>query len=228
MQDLKREAARAALPFIQKNSTIGFGAGTTIAHLIGFIKEDVSRASSICTVTSSFSTRNLLQKSGFRVAEMGSTHQIDLYFDGCDQFDRHLNALKSGGGIHTREKILAAMAHTFILIGDESKGVDQLDGKYPVVIEVIPDAISFVLSGLPDIFEGATPTIRLADKKDGAVITENGNFLIDCRFDHFPEPALLNEKVGLMPGVLEHSLFYGMAHKAIVAGNNGTIIKTRA
>jgi len=228
MQDLKREAARAALPFIQKDSTVGFGAGTTIAHLIGFIKEDPSLASSIITITSSFSTRLLLQNSGFRVAEMGSTPQIDLYFDGCDQFDRQLNALKSGGGIHTREKILAAMAHEFILIGDESKAVERLDGKYPLVIEVIPDAISFVLSRLPDLFEGVAASIRLADKKDGAVITENGNFLVDSRFTHFPEPALLNEKVGLIPGVLEHSLFYGMAHKAIVAGNNGIIIKTRA
>lgn len=227
MQDLKKEAARAALPFIEKDSTIGFGAGTTIAHLIGFIKEDPALASSIITITSSFSTRLLLQTAGFRMAEMGSTDQIDLYFDGCDQFDRHLNALKSGGGIHTREKILAAMASDFILLGDEPKSVEQLDGKYPLVIEVIPDAVSFVLSRLPEILEGVSPAIRLADKKDGAVITENGNFLVDCRFTSFPQPALVNEKVGMLPGVLEHSLFYGMAHKAIVAGNNGTIIKTR-
>ncbi|HWK04202.1 MAG TPA: ribose 5-phosphate isomerase A [Puia sp.] len=227
MQDFKKEAARAAVRLIRPGSTIGFGAGSTIAHLVGFIKEDAMLASSIIhTVTSSFTTRLLLEKSGLPVREMGSTVRIDQYFDGCDQFDAGLNALKSGGGIHTREKIVAAMAHEFILIGDESKYAERLDGKYPLVIEVIPDALSFVLARLPEIFEGAAPVIRMNDKTDGAAISGNGNFLIDCRFTPFPEPGLLNEKVGMLPGVLEHSLFYGMAHKAIVAGDKGTIIKT--
>jgi ribose 5-phosphate isomerase A len=228
MQDFKKEAARAALKFIKRESVIGFGAGTTIAHLVGFIKEDPALASSISTVTSSFTTRLLLENTGFTVKEMSATTNIDLYFDGCDQFDLQLNALKSGGGIHTREKILAAMAHEFIIIGDESKYVEQLDGKYPLVIEVIPDALSFVLARLPEIFDSPASTVRLSDKKDGAVITENGNFLVDCRFANFPEPARVNDLVGMMPGVLAHSLFYRMAHKALIAGVNGTLIKTRA
>jgi ribose 5-phosphate isomerase A len=228
MQDFKKEAARAALKFIKRDSVIGFGAGTTIAHLVGFIKEDPALASSISVVTSSFTTRMLLQKSGFRVHEMGSTDRIDLYFDGCDQFDRQLNALKSGGGIHTREKILAAMAGEFIIIGDESKYVEELDGKYPLVIEVIPDALSFVLARLPEIFEGSVPVIRMSEKTDGAAITGNGNYLIDCRFARFPEPARVNDLAGMIPGVLEHSLFYGIAHKALIAGEKGTIIKTRS
>lgn len=222
MRDLKKEAAAAALSYIRKDSTVGFGAGTTIAHLIGFIKEDAILAASLNTVTSSFSTRLLLETAGFRVREMGSTDRIDLYFDGCDQFDRNLNALKSGGGIHTREKILAAMAREFILIGDESKYVEQLDGKYPLVLEIIPDALSFVLTRWSEVFENSSATVRLADKKDGAVITENGNYLVDCRFSRFPEPARVNELAGLLPGVLEHSLFYGLAHRAFIAGENGT------
>ena len=228
MQDYKKEAARAAVQLIRPGSTIGFGAGSTIAHLVGFIKEEVALAASISTVTSSFTTRLLLEKSELPVREMGATVHIDQYFDGCDQFDAALNALKSGGGIHTREKIVAAMAREFILIGDESKYVARLDGKYPLVIEVIPEALAFVLARLPEIFEGAVPVIRMNDKTDGAAISGNGNFLIDCRFAPFPEPDLLNEQVGMMPGVLEHSLFYGMAQKAIVAGDKGTIIKTRA
>jgi ribose 5-phosphate isomerase A len=221
MQDFKKEAARAALEVVREGSTIGFGAGSTIAHLVGFIMEDPALASSINTVTSSFTTRLLLEKSGFPVKEMGNMTQIDQYFDGCDQFDHALNALKSGGGIHTREKILASMAHEFIIIGDESKYSERLDGKYPLVIEVIPDALSFVLARLPEIFEGSRSVIRLADKKDGAVITENGNYLVECRFGHFPDPAGVNELVLKIPGVLEHSLFYRIAQKAIVAGPKG-------
>src|SRR5258708_1948183 len=227
MQDYKKEAARAAVKWIQPGSTVGLGAGSTIAHLVGFIKEDAALAASISVVTSSFTTRLLLEKSGFRVKEMGATQHIDQYFDGCDQFDAELNALKSGGGIHTREKIVAAMAREFILIGDESKYANRLDGKYPLVIEVIPDALSFVLARLPEIFEGSVPVIRMNDKTDGAAISGNGNFLIDCRFAPFPEAKLLNEEVGMIPGVLEHSLFYKMAHKAVITGDKGTIIKTR-
>ena len=228
MQDYKKEAARAAVALIRPGSTVGFGAGSTIAHLVGFIKDDAALAASLFTVTSSFTTRLLLEKSGLPVKEMGATVSIDQYFDGCDQFDAALNALKSGGGIHTREKIAASMAREFILLGDESKYAERLDGKYPLVIEVIPDALALVLARLPEIFEGAAPLIRMNDKTDGAAISGNGNYLIDCRFTRFPEPAVLNEKVGLLPGVLEHSLFYGMAHRAILAGDQGTIIKTRS
>lgn len=221
MEDFKKEAAKAALPFIKQGQTIGFGAGATIAHLIGFIQEDPELVSSLSVVTSSFSTRGLLEKAGFRIKEMGSLSHIDIYFDGCDQFDRQLNALKSGGGIHTREKILASMAGEFILLGDEPKSVEQLDGKYPLVIEVIPDAFSFVLSRLAEVFEGAQSIVRMSDKKDGAVITENGNFLIDCRMVPFPDPERVDELVKGIPGVLEHSLFFGIAQKALVAGSGG-------
>src|SRR5882724_3648512 len=107
MEDLKKVAAKAAAGFVKRGMIVGFGAGTTIAHLIGYIKEDPELASSIGAVTSSFTTKMLLEQSGFEVREMGGVNATDAYFDGCDQFDRQLNALKSGGGIHTREKILA-------------------------------------------------------------------------------------------------------------------------
>jgi ribose 5-phosphate isomerase A len=228
MQDYKKEAARAAVALIRPGSTVGFGAGSTIAHLIGFIKDDATLASSIHTVTSSAATRLLLERSALPVKMMGVTARIDQYFDGCDQFDAELNALKSGAGIHTLEKVAAAMAREFILIGDESKYVERLDGKYSLVIEVIPEALSYVLARMRELFEGSVPAIRMDEETDRMAISGHGNYLVDCWFARFPEPGLLNEKVGLIPGVLEHSLFYGMAHKAILAGEQGTIIKTRS
>src|SRR5258708_30145676 len=128
MQDYKKEAARAAVQWIQPGSTVGFGAGSTIAHLVGFIKEDAALAASISVVTSSFTTRLLLEKSGFRVKEMGATQHIDQYFDGCDQFDAELNALKSGGGVHKRGKKMAGMGRGVILIWGEAKYGQPFDG----------------------------------------------------------------------------------------------------
>lgn len=220
MSDLKQQAALAAVKLIKEKSIVGFGAGSTIAHLVQGIRNVPALAGSITTVTSSFNTKLILQQSGFVVKEMGDMEEIDLYFDGCDQFDSRLNALKSGGGIHTREKILASMAREFILIGDESKSVEMLDGKYPLVVEVIPDALAFVMNRLQQLHPSEC-RIRLSDRKDGAVITENGNFLLDCRWTVFPEPALVNEKVNGIPGVLEHSLFVNIARLAIIAGPGG-------
>jgi ribose 5-phosphate isomerase A len=221
MEDLKEMAAKAALSYIKPGSTIGLGAGSTVAHLINYLREDVSLLTGIITVTSSFNTLQLLQEHGFQVKDMASVSQLDLYFDGCDQFDHQLNALKSGGGIHTREKLLAAMADKFILLGDGSKYVTQLYTTYPVVVEVIPEAVPFVLKQIKRLFSLANPVIRLSNKKDGAVITENGNLLIDIWFRSFPPIDCINPRLKEIPGILETSLFYNMAHAAIIAGKKG-------
>jgi ribose 5-phosphate isomerase A len=88
-------------------------------------------------------------------------------------------------------------------------------------VEVIPDALAFVMARLQQLLNPSECRIRLSDKKDGAVITENGNFLLDCRWSIFPDPEMVNEKVKGIPGVLEHSLFFNIAHLAIVAGPEG-------
>jgi ribose 5-phosphate isomerase A len=224
MEDLKQVAAKAALDYIKPGHIIGLGAGSTIAHLVNYLKAEETLFKSITTVTSSFNTQQLLQEHGFNSKQPGEVSQLDIYFDGCDQFDHQLNALKSGGGIHTREKLLAAMADKFILIGDGAKYVAQLYTTFPVVIEVIPEAVPFVMKQLKKIFSLADPVIRLSNKKDGAVITEHGNLLIDIWFRSFPPLDSLNYRLKDIPGVLETSLFYNMAHAAIIAGKKGVEI----
>ena len=222
MMDLKQQAALAAVQLIKNGNLVGFGAGSTIAHMVKGICDLPELCESISVTTSSFATRRLLESSGFTVLEIGALHSIDLYFDGCDQFDRKLNALKSGGGIHTREKILASMAQRFVLIGDASKRVETFDGRYPLVVELIPEALASVEARLPQLFPGIQVTLRMASSgKDGAVITEQGNYLLDCRFTEFPQPEHLDRTVKQLPGVLEHSLFLGLARQAIVAGAAG-------
>ncbi len=214
-------AAKEALKSILPGSSIGFGAGSTVANLIGLIKGDEALAASLVTLSSSFTTRRLLQKEGFMAREMVWMDHVDLYFDGCDQFDRRLSTLKSGGGIHTSEKVLAAMADEFILVGDAAKRVERLGAEFPLVLEVIPEALAYVSDRVRRFFQPVRLVLRCSDSKDGAVITERGNFLIDCWFDPFPEPAVINDRLSAMPGILEHSLFYNLAHRAIVAGPDG-------
>lgn len=227
MSDYKQEAAREAARLIGPGEIIGFGAGSTMVHMIAAIKETAALAASIRTATSSFATRQRLLADGFIVLDSGWLSRVHWYFDGCDQFDRRLNALKSGGGVHAAEKVLAAMADQFILVGDHTKRVERFDAKFPLVVEVIPEALAYVSDRIKKFFNPSRSELRLSDKKDGAVITERGNFLIDIWFETFPEPAMLNERVIAIPGILEHSLFYNMSHRAITAGPDGIQIFTK-
>ncbi|AOM79910.1 ribose 5-phosphate isomerase A [Pedobacter steynii] len=225
MADYKRVAAEACLQFLKPGQTIGVGAGSSISHLINFISLSPDLADHLIVVSSSFKTRALIQEKGLQLQVSAQLNQkLDIYFDGCDQFDEALNALKSGGGIHTSEKILASMAGDFILIGDDSKMVSKLDHTYPLVIEILPEALKAVTDRLKSVYPTASVKLRITDKKDGVVISDNGNLLADMFFEELPEISALNTNVKMIPGVVEHSLFYGMATKAIIAGAQGTVI----
>jgi ribose 5-phosphate isomerase A len=220
MTDYKMEAAKAALQFIKPGQTIGVGAGSTIANLIGLLAADSALASSLTLATSSFKTAGLIIEKGLDIKAAEHLTRLDIYFDGCDQFDAQLNALKSGGGIHTSEKILASLANEFILLGDAGKSVQSLDTTYPLVLEVLPTALQLVQQWLAKNIQTAKTAMRISTQKDGAVITESGNYLIDV---YFKEPMDLEKMnaVKMVPGVVEHSLFLGIAKKAIIAGEGG-------
>jgi len=224
MTDYKLEAAKAAMKLIKPGQSIGLGAGSTIANLVTLLAAESGLAASLTLVSSSFKTTGLMGDHGLNVRSIALTKSLDIYFDGCDQFDTELNALKSGGGIHTSEKILASLAQEFILIGDAAKSVPRLDTTYPLVVEVLPAALPLVTRQLISYFPDAKVTIRMSDKKDGAAISDNGNLLLDVRFSELPALDLLNIQVKMIPGVVEHSLFYRIAGKAIISGNEG--IKT--
>jgi ribose 5-phosphate isomerase A len=226
MTDYKVEAAKATLQLIKAGQTIGLGAGTTVSNLVTMITQESELWPSLVFTSSSFKTTNLLQEHDLRVQSPSLLKHLDIYFDGCDQFDAELNALKSGGGIHTAEKILASMANEFILMGDEGKYVEKLDTKYPLVIEILPQALQLVFSRLASDFPDAQIKLRMSDKKDGAVISENGNMLADIYFASIIAPEKLNVQIKMIPGVVDHSLFYRMATKALIAGEKGISIIT--
>ena len=219
--DPKQAAAEKAVEFIQDGTIVGLGAGSAVGYMVGFLKLKVENGLEVKLLTSSFTTRKLLQEYNFIVQDTAAMAQIDQYFDGCDQFDHQLHALKSGGGIHTREKILAEMAREFILVGDESKYVEKFDVKFPLVIEVLQETLSFVPVRIQKHFPGIRTEIRMSNKKDGAVITENGNYLFDLWFREWPGLSEINPILKQIPGIIETSLFYNIAHKAVIGGSEG-------
>ena len=216
--DLKKVAAHEAAQWIPEHGTVGLGAGTTIAYLVDML--DPNRKN-LSITTSSQQTYKLLEEKGFRPIPINSLSAIDLYFDGCDEIDHELNALKSGGGIHTHEKLLASMAREFIILADETKWVEKFSPDCPLVLELIPESESFVRARLDprkDISD-----IRLRETKDqmGPWITGNGNILLDIWFTEWPAPAGLNESLKSITGILETSLFYQMCKKAVIATKQG-------
>ena len=227
MTDYKLEAAKAAFKFIKAGQTIGLGAGTTVFHLVDMISQDQDLARSVVLVSSSFKTNAYLLQHGLNIKSSSMVKHLDIYFDGCDQFDQELTALKSGGGIHTSEKILASMAGEFILMGDEAKFAPQLDTTYPLVVEILPQALQIVLDRLASVCPGAAIKLRMSNQKDGAVISENGNLLADIQFSSLPQWQQLNVQVKMIPGIVEHSLFYRLATKAVIASENGVRVITQ-
>jgi len=221
--DLKQQAAKEAVSFIKNGMVIGFGAGATMAYMVQYLQQENRK---VQVYSSSAGTRELLAQHGFVIQDIAGTAYLDIYFDGCDQFDKDLNALKSGGGIHTMEKLLASMAREFVLVGDELKYADSLTTKYPVVLEVLPQAKSFVTTKLESLYQGLKLVYRENAPND-FVITENGNLLLDVWFTALPELRELNERLKSITGVVDTSLFYGLATKAITAGSDGIKIFTK-
>ncbi len=225
--DLKKAAAEEALKYIKAGMTIGLGAGSTIAHLARLLKEKYEADMPLHFCTSSFSTASLLKELQLEVISINDVESIDIYFDGCDEVDLNLNALKSGGGIHTVEKLYARQAKVFIILGDQQKLVQKFTGKIPIVAEVIPAASSYVFKEVKKISSPQKIEWQMSNKSDGPVITASGNYLLEIYFDSWPDLATLNSQLKMLTGVIEISLFYKLVHKAIIATSAGSTIIER-
>ena len=213
---MKRRCAKEALKYIKDNMTIGLGGGSTIGYLISYIKESELN---VKVVTPSFKTASLCIENGLQVVPTWSVSNIDIAFDGCDEVDEELNALKSGGGIHTKEKIISSMSREYILLVDESKFVRELEFNHPIVLEIIPESKGYVELIIRDL--GGETKMRSSEAKDGITITDNGLFLIDAFFDKNKISSIekLNQDLNSIVGIVDTSLFYNIATKVIVASN---------
>jgi len=214
--DTKMELAKTAFSLIKNNQVIGLGASSTMPFIIDQLVPAVQQGLQIQLLTSSFVTRELLLGKGLRAGIPQDYDTVHIYFDGCDQFDKGLNAVKSGGGIHTQEKLLASMAELFVLLGDQTKYTDSFDIKFPLVLEVLPGAFRYVQKKMKIEFPGTQTTVRISDKKIGPAITDNGNYLVDCWFSQWPPAATIDGAVKQITGIVETSLFYQLAGLALM------------
>jgi ribose 5-phosphate isomerase A len=221
--DLKKNCAKEALKYIKNNSIIGLGGGSTISYLIDYIKENKNLK--VKVVTPSFKTKMLCIKNGLEVLHTCSVDKIDVAFDGCDEVDENFNALKSGGGIHTKEKLIANMADDYILLVDNTKFVKNLTFKYPVVLEVLEDSLKYVDRLVTEL--GGKPTVRTSNAKDGFIISDNGNLLVDVMFERIKDIYKLENSLKNICGVIDTSLFINVVTKVLIAGDSGVIIKDK-
>ena len=220
----KLEIARTVVSCINNHDMVGLGASGCMSYIADFLVEKISNGMQVKLVTASFVTRQLLLQRGLAVQSIADVENLNIYIDGCDQFDSQLNALKSGGGIHTREKLLASMASLFILIGDDSKYTESLDDKFPLVVEVLPEAWRYVPRKIQASFPGVKTAFRENDKKEWMVVTDHGNYLLDLWFPEWPNLQQTNQTLKNITGVVETSLFTNLAHKAIIATKDDKII----
>lgn len=194
--EMKQAVAQAALEYVLAGEVIGVGTGSTANAFIdalATIKHKIKGA-----VASSVATAERLKQHGIEVMELNETGDLSVYVDGTDEATRHLHLVKGGGGALTREKIVAAASRTFVCIADESKLVDVL-GTFPLPIEVIPMARSFVARAIVKL--GGEPVLRDAFK------TDNGNVILDVHGLKILEPARLEAELNNIPGVVTNGLF---------------------
>ena len=214
----KRQAGEAAAEQVRDGMVVGLGTGSTAAHAIRALGERVDSGLDIVGVPTSFGARQLAIEEAIPLADLDEVDRIDLAIDGADQFVRETgDCIKGGGAAHTREKIVAAAADDLAIVVDDTKLIDELD--YPVAVEVIPAARSGVERAVDAL--GGTPTLRRATDKDGPVVTDNGNLVVDAEFDRIADPAALAAALSEVPGVVEHGLFVDRATELYVGTDDG-------
>lgn len=191
----KRLAAEAALEYFDEG-IIGVGTGSTVNHFIDLLADIKQRVEA--AVSSSEASTNLLKQHGIPVIDLNAAGEFDLYVDGADESNHHLQLIKGGGGALTREKIIAQASKKFICIADESKLVKML-GEFPLPVEVVPMARSLVARELVKL--GGTPIWR----ED--FITDNGNLILDVHHLEIMEPIKLEQQINNITGVVTVGLF---------------------
>lgn len=209
--DKKRKAAEAALAFIEPGTKLGVGTGSTVKCLIELLPDVRSRIDTV--VSSSKASTKLLDAAGFEVSTLNEAGDIDVYIDGADESNKRLQLIKGGGGALTREKIVAGASRRFVCIVDDSKLVGML-GSFPLPIEVIPMAQSFVARQLLKL--RAQPVWR------EGFVTDNGNHILDVHDLEIPNPLEMETRLNQIPGIVTVGIFAKRsADVLLIAGDDG-------
>jgi ribose 5-phosphate isomerase A len=190
----KKNAAEKACELVSDGMVVGLGTGSTTAHAIRYLGRRVAdEGLDILGVPTSYASETLAIECGIPLTSLEASPELAI----------DLNVIKGGGAAHTREKVVSLSARQFVVIADEKKYVPILNRSVP--IEVLPYARRLVERELLKL--GGTCKVRTCPGKDGPVISDNGNFILDCDFGEIPQPAALGEKMSLIPGLVEHGIF---------------------
>ena len=220
-EEAKRRAALAAVQHVKDNFVVGLGSGSTAAYVIEeigrLIREESIR---VMGVPSSSQAMMVAVHSGVPLTTLDEHPVIDLDIDGADEVDGKLDMIKGGGGALTREKIVAHAAKQVVIVADETKLVEKL-GAFKVPVEVLPFALATVKAEITKL--GGKPFLRESKGKVGAVVTDNGNYILDVDFGLLPDAEELNRQLKLVPGVIETGLFIRLADFVYLAKPDGII-----
>ena len=208
----KQAVARAAIEYVEYDDIIGVGTGSTVDYFIEYLKPLKNKISG--TVASSISTKEKLEANGIRVLDLNEVSDIPIYIDGADEVNSNLQLIKGGGGALTREKIIAGASQKFLCIVDESKLVDVL-GKFPLPLEVLPMARSFVAREIIKI--KGMPVWR------EELITDNGNIILDINHLDIIEPIKLEKELNQIPGVVTVGLFAARGADKVLVSNDDEV-----
>lgn len=213
---MKQEVGRAAANRVKSHSIVGLGTGSTTAYALQFIGDRLKRGelTDVVGIPTSFQAEVLAREYGIPLTTLDAVDHIDIAIDGADEVDPHKNLIKGGGAAHTREKLVDALAQEFIVVVDGGKLVDKLGSTFLLPVEVIPMARTPVMAALEKL--GGKPTLRMGVKKAGPVVTDQGNLVIDVKFEAIDNPGELEKTINNIPGVLENGLFVGVTDVVLV------------
>ncbi|MBD1893534.1 ribose-5-phosphate isomerase RpiA [Trichocoleus sp. DQ-A3] len=213
---MKQEVGKAAAARVQSGMIVGLGTGSTTAYAIESLGDRLKSGDlkDIKGIPTSFQASVLAKQYGIPLTTLDEADRIDIAIDGADEVDPQHNLIKGGGAAHTQEKIVDCLAEQFIVVVDSSKLVDKLGSTFRVPVEVIPMAITPVMRAIEKL--GGKPELRMGVKKAGPVVTDQGNLVIDVKFDTLDNPGELEKTLNNIPGVLENGLFVGVTDLVLV------------
>lgn len=217
----KIKAAEAALSEVKDGMVIGIGTGSTVAFFIEMLGKKVAKEKlKVMGVPTSYQSAYLAADAGIQITTLDERPVLDLAVDGTDEVDEDLNLIKGGGAALTREKIVDSAAKRFVVIADASKRVDVLGAKFALPIEVMPIARRTAMKRISLL--GGEPKLRDGgDRKDGPCVSDNGNFIVDVKFDAIKDARALECELKRIPGVVECGLFVNMAHTVYLGDDKG-------
>lgn len=213
---MKQEVGKAAAALVKSGSIVGLGTGSTTAYAIQFIGERLQSGElkDIKGIPTSFQAEVLAKQYKIPLTTLDAVDHIDIAIDGADEVDPQKNLIKGGGAAHTREKIVDYLANEFIVVVDSGKLVDRLGSVFPVPVEVIPIGVTPVMRAIEKL--GGKPQLRMGVKKAGPVITDQGNMVVDAKFDSIDDPASLEKTLNNIPGVVENGIFVNCVDLVLV------------